>query len=378
MMEASSSPSTASAGFAIRPAAPADLEAIVRLIHGLAEFEKLTHLVQVTPESLAPHLFGAAAGRRGAGRRARRPRRRVRALLHQLLDLPRPARPLPRGPVRRAGRARPGHRPGAARAPRAARGDARLRPLRMERARLERRRDPLLPAHGRDGDARLAHLPDRRPGARRVPERRRVTEPVDRYAELHAGFRWHVPADFNIAEVCCTRWARERPDAVAIRFEAEDGARTDFTYGELDRDADRLAAALRRPRRRARRPRRARPAAALRDRGRAHRALSARRRGDAAVDAVRPRRARVPHQRQRGAARDRRRERHRQRDRGAAALPEAGDGDRGRRGRRAGRRRLDARARRASARRSSPKRRAPTTRPCSSTPAARPARRRAR
>jgi GNAT superfamily N-acetyltransferase len=58
MMEASSSPSTASAGFAIRPAAPADLEAIVRLIHGLAEFEKLTHLVQVTPESLAPHLFG--------------------------------------------------------------------------------------------------------------------------------------------------------------------------------------------------------------------------------------------------------------------------------------------------------------------------------
>ena len=38
----------------------------------------------------------------------------------------------------------------------------------------------------------------------------------------------------------------ERPDAVAIRFEAEDGERTDFSYGELDRDADRLAAALRR------------------------------------------------------------------------------------------------------------------------------------
>ena len=69
---------------------------------------------------------------------------------------------------------------------------------------------------------------------------------VDRYAELHAAFRWHVPADFNIAEVCCTRWARERPDAVAIRFEDERGARTDFTYGALDREADRLAAALRR------------------------------------------------------------------------------------------------------------------------------------
>jgi len=49
-----SSPSDA---FAIRPAVRADVAAIVRLIHGLAEFEKLTHLVQVTPESLAPHLF---------------------------------------------------------------------------------------------------------------------------------------------------------------------------------------------------------------------------------------------------------------------------------------------------------------------------------
>jgi len=61
-----------------------------------------------------------------------------------------------------------------------------------------------------------------------------VADSVDRYAELHAGFRWQVPADFNIAEVCCARWARERPDSVAIRFEAEDGTRTDFTYGELD------------------------------------------------------------------------------------------------------------------------------------------------
>src|SRR5215212_4481314 len=44
--------------FAIRPAVREDVAAIVRLIHGLAEFEKLTHLVEVTPESLAPHLFG--------------------------------------------------------------------------------------------------------------------------------------------------------------------------------------------------------------------------------------------------------------------------------------------------------------------------------
>lgn len=45
--------------FAIRQAEPRDLEAIVRLISQLAEFEKLTHLLKVTPETLRPHLFGA-------------------------------------------------------------------------------------------------------------------------------------------------------------------------------------------------------------------------------------------------------------------------------------------------------------------------------
>lgn len=42
----------------LRSAAPADLPAIVGLITELAEFEHLTHLLQVTPENLHPHLFG--------------------------------------------------------------------------------------------------------------------------------------------------------------------------------------------------------------------------------------------------------------------------------------------------------------------------------
>ena len=54
----SAPPSSATGEFAIRAATPADVGEIVRLIHGLAEFEKLTHLVEVTAESLAPHLFG--------------------------------------------------------------------------------------------------------------------------------------------------------------------------------------------------------------------------------------------------------------------------------------------------------------------------------
>jgi GNAT superfamily N-acetyltransferase len=44
--------------FGLRAAEPRDVPAIVGLIRELAEFERLTHLLQVTPESLQPHLFG--------------------------------------------------------------------------------------------------------------------------------------------------------------------------------------------------------------------------------------------------------------------------------------------------------------------------------
>ena len=30
----------------------------------------------------------------------------------------------------------------------------------------------------------------------------------DHYAAMHGGFRWPVPASFNIAQVCCRRWAQ--------------------------------------------------------------------------------------------------------------------------------------------------------------------------
>jgi GNAT superfamily N-acetyltransferase len=42
----------------LRAATPADCPAIVGLIRELAVFEKLEHLVVVTPESLQPQLFG--------------------------------------------------------------------------------------------------------------------------------------------------------------------------------------------------------------------------------------------------------------------------------------------------------------------------------
>jgi GNAT superfamily N-acetyltransferase len=42
----------------LRAAEPRDVDAIVGLIRELAAFERLAHLVEVTPQSLAPHLFG--------------------------------------------------------------------------------------------------------------------------------------------------------------------------------------------------------------------------------------------------------------------------------------------------------------------------------
>jgi acetyl-CoA synthetase len=67
---------------------------------------------------------------------------------------------------------------------------------------------------------------------------------TDRYAELHSSFRWHVPARFNIAQMCCRRWARDTPDATAVLWQSEQGACGRLTYAELQHQADRLAQAL--------------------------------------------------------------------------------------------------------------------------------------
>jgi GNAT superfamily N-acetyltransferase len=42
----------------LRAAEPRDLDAIVGLIGELAAFERLSHLLEVTPDKLRPHLFG--------------------------------------------------------------------------------------------------------------------------------------------------------------------------------------------------------------------------------------------------------------------------------------------------------------------------------
>ena len=58
---------------------------------------------------------------------------------------------------------------------------------------------------------------------------------TDAHALLHAGFRWQVPEHFNVAQVCCGRWARQPRTArrVAVAWEHEDGRAGTLSYGEL-------------------------------------------------------------------------------------------------------------------------------------------------
>ena len=67
---------------------------------------------------------------------------------------------------------------------------------------------------------------------------------VDRYAEIHAAYRWDVPSDFNIAHACCGRWAPDR-SRFALYWEDENGARAAFTFWDLQQQANRLSNALR-------------------------------------------------------------------------------------------------------------------------------------
>ncbi|MDB5889513.1 MAG: AMP-binding protein [Polaromonas sp.] len=84
-------------------------------------------------------------------------------------------------------------------------------------------------------------------------------EQLDHYAALHQGFRWQVDDTFNIAEVCCSRWARHAAaghsghravtctDAIkdiAVCAHRTGAGALFHTYRELQADADALSHAL--------------------------------------------------------------------------------------------------------------------------------------
>ena len=66
---------------------------------------------------------------------------------------------------------------------------------------------------------------------------------TDRYRELCATHRWHVPPDFNIARAVCGRHAGDEA-RVALLWEDETGATARYTYRELQQQANRLSNVL--------------------------------------------------------------------------------------------------------------------------------------
>src|SRR5512140_1883850 len=73
-----------------------------------------------------------------------------------------------------------------------------------------------------------------------------VSQGRDNHSRMHAGFGWHVPERFNIAQVCCTRWARDdrAADRIAIRAHGAPAGAQVLTYRSLQERADRLSQAL--------------------------------------------------------------------------------------------------------------------------------------
>ncbi len=71
-----------------------------------------------------------------------------------------------------------------------------------------------------------------------------ATSQPDRYAELYTGFRWHVPAELNIADVCCGRWSQD-DSRIAIHYEDENGHSATLSYAALHEQANRAANVLR-------------------------------------------------------------------------------------------------------------------------------------
>ncbi len=67
---------------------------------------------------------------------------------------------------------------------------------------------------------------------------------IDRYEEIHRGFRWQVPERFSIFEVCCQRWAGD-PARTALIIEDERGGCARYSYSDLLSAAERLAGGLR-------------------------------------------------------------------------------------------------------------------------------------
>ncbi|MBX3568784.1 MAG: AMP-binding protein [Rhizobiaceae bacterium] len=78
----------------------------------------------------------------------------------------------------------------------------------------------------------------------RRPARTLLLQPASSYEELYRGFRWNVPARFNIGVEIADRWAAGEPDRIALLEYRPHGEAAGLTFGELATVSNRLASAL--------------------------------------------------------------------------------------------------------------------------------------
>ncbi len=85
-----------------------------------------------------------------------------------------------------------------------------------------------------------------RPARDKVPAHAPAETLPEGYRRLHSPFRWQVPLQFNIAQVCSQRWS-QGPDAasrIAIRSYADGALQGAWSYGQLQEQANRLSNVL--------------------------------------------------------------------------------------------------------------------------------------
>ena len=63
----------------------------------------------------------------------------------------------------------------------------------------------------------------------------------DSYEQLKESFEWELPEEFNVAAYACDRWAETDPERVALYIEEDPRGRGEYTFGEIQAAANRLA-----------------------------------------------------------------------------------------------------------------------------------------
>jgi acetyl-CoA synthetase len=61
------------------------------------------------------------------------------------------------------------------------------------------------------------------------------------YDQLVDSFEWEIPDEFNIATYICDRWAEADPDRVALYIKDDQRGKGEYTFGEIQTAANRLA-----------------------------------------------------------------------------------------------------------------------------------------